>query len=67
MEKMSDEQINAMLYFLTEWGTLDRWCEWPKIRPMIQRDYPHLIAALDGLQSAKLTLNAVVASIEGPG
>jgi hypothetical protein len=60
---VTESDINMIDYFLIDRGDITRWCAWEKRRPVIEKTFPELIAALNTHEVAKKTLARVARSI----
>lgn len=60
---MSEDEKATIKYFWTEKGDVTRWCEWDEHKEEIRKTNPELVAAVDNLVVAKLTLTAIVRSL----
>ena len=61
--KLTNDDLNMIVYFHREKGDLTRWCDWENKKDQIKVEFPELIAAHDNLIVAKRTINAIVENI----
>lgn len=57
---VSEEDINAIKYFIIERGDITRYCRWDKIKEDVEKGHPVLIRALEKVIIAKKMLKLVV-------
>lgn len=62
-DKLTEDDKNMIEYFVFEKGDIERWVSWEKRKPVIERELPHLIAAIKNLEIAEKTLKAIVRDI----
>ena len=62
--KLTEEDVDTIKYFWLEKGDLTRWVDWEKKLPLIKKQYPELIDAIERYEIAIKTLTAVVRGLE---
>ena len=59
VEKLSDEDKNAIAYFILEKGDVTRWASWEKKKDLVRQEFPELILTLDVFTTAEKTLDRI--------
>ncbi len=59
MSQLLIEDLRSMKYFHQE-KSIERMSDWGKLKPLVQREYPEVIAAMAALKVAERTLDAVI-------
>jgi hypothetical protein len=58
--KVTDDDITMIQYFFYDKGDITRWSQWEERKPIIAKEYPEIIQAMDNLNIAERTLRAVI-------
>ena len=62
--KMTNEDINMMLYFIEEKGDITRWSSYPEHKAEIAERYPDLVIALAEIDQGKKHLRWALRDIK---
>jgi len=62
-EKITDEDLDMVRYFWEEKGDVTRWVQWKEKLPLLRKQYPELVDAVDRYRIAVLTLSAVIKEV----
>jgi len=60
MSKLTADDAAMLEFFYSERGDMSRWVEWDRVKPLIRKEYPEVLDALERLNVAERTLDAVV-------
>ena len=60
MSEVTNTDLVMVRYFIAEKGDVTRWIDWEERKAAIRAEYPHIIDAIERLDSAKRTLQAIV-------
>lgn len=60
MSEVTNTDLVMVRYFIAEKGDVTRWIDWEARKSAIRAKYPHLVDAIDRLDSANRTLKAIV-------
>lgn len=63
MEKLTEEQISYLKYFWEERGDIERYCDFEKLKPQIQEQFPELLKAWYDYKASIKIMDAVVESL----
>jgi hypothetical protein len=64
MKEMLTEEHKSMLkYFWEEKGDIERYCDFEKLKPIIQEEYPELLKAWYDYKTSIRTMNAICNSL----
>ena len=63
MSKLTDEQKSMLKYFWEEKKDITVYCDFEKLKPIIQEEYPELLKAWIDYQISIKIMNTVCASI----
>lgn len=63
MEKLTEQQIDDLKYFWWEKGDLERWCDFEKLKPQIEKEFPRIIYLWEEHKSCVKMLNVIMDSI----
>ena len=63
MEKLTQEQIEDLKYFWLDLGDLERYCDFEKLKPQIQEEFPELLKAWNDYKMSIKILNLVTRSL----
>jgi len=55
--------LTMIKYFCEEKGDIERYCDWKKIKPDVEREFPELIKALADLKNAEKTVKYLVENL----
>ncbi len=61
---ITNEDRRMISYFINHKGDITRWTGWENKKAQVQEEYPELIAALNAVEVAERTLEAIVSKIE---
>ncbi len=62
-DKLTESDLLMLCYFYRD-SRITRWSEWEDKKHLFEKEYPHLIDAMDKLESARKTLDAIIYEIE---
>jgi hypothetical protein len=62
-DKLTEHDLYLLCYFYKE-SDFEMWDEWENKKHLFKKEYPHLIDAMDRLESARKTLDAIIYEIE---
>lgn len=62
-DRVTREDIEMISYFLVDRGDITRWVYWEERKPIITKEFPELIAAINALEIAENTLNRIARNI----
>lgn len=60
LDSMTQDDLNMIAYFILERGDITRWSQWEERKPVIVKEFPELLAALDALTVAEQTVRSIV-------
>ena len=63
MEKLTEEQISDLKYFWEEKGDFERYCDFEKLKPQIQKQFPELLKAWYDYKASIKIMDVVVRSL----
>ena len=63
-DTITEEDTNMISYFWEEKGDLERWSDWKKRKPVLEKERPEIVKAWNDYKTSIRTLNAVVRSLE---
>lgn len=63
MEKLTEEQILDIQYFWEDKRDIERYCDFEKLKPQIQEQFPELLKAWHDYKASIKIMSAVVHSI----
>ena len=61
--KLTEEDRNMIAYFHQSKVDITRWSDWDRVKVMVQREYPQLLAAMESLTTTSRTLDNIVTRI----
>jgi len=62
-KKLTPQDKSDIVYFHQYRGDIERWVGWENAKPLVQKEYPELLDAMERLVSAKRTLSAIVMTL----
>ena len=64
LDSVTEDDLNMIAYFILERGNITRWSQWEERKPVIAKEFPELLAALDALTVAERTVRAIVQNMK---
>lgn len=61
--KLTENDLLMLCYFYRD-SRIERWSQWDDKKQLFEKEYPHLIDAIERLDSAKKTLDSIICEIE---
>lgn len=62
-DELTESDLLQLCYFYRD-SRITRWSQWNDKKHLFRKEYPHLIDAMDRLESARKTLDAIIYEIE---
>ena len=62
MSKLTSEQKDMIRYFWEEKGSLERYCDFEELKPIIQEEYPEILKAWYDYKASIKIMDAVINS-----
>lgn len=57
---ITQEDIGMFYYFYVEKGDITRWCHWEQKRDAFAKEFPELIAAMNAVTVAQITVTHII-------
>lgn len=63
MDKLTEDQISDIKYFWEEKGDIERYCDFKKLKPQIQEEFPELLKAWYDYKASFKIMNLIINSL----